>query len=72
MANEVDNSKELNEIKNKITGAEIQKEFMLTTLKSLTLLLKDVMFLRNDVAILRMKMKYITFSIICMAVSSIF
>ena len=83
MANEVDYSKEENssedKAKIKAEGAELQKEFILTTLKSLTRLLNDVMFLRNDVmflrndvAILRRKMKYITFSIICMAVSSIF
>lgn len=72
MANEVDNSKELNEAKIKASGAELQKEFMLTTLQSMTRLLNDVMIIRHNVEILRVKMKYITFSIISMAVSSIF
>lgn len=78
MANEVNNSKELNEMieldemKLKIKEAELQTEFRLTTLKSLACLFNDVKILQNNVTILRMKMKYITFSIISMAVSSIF
>lgn len=77
MAEEIDNSKEENsrednKAKIKASGAELQREFMLTSLQSLTRLLNDVMIIRHDVEILRMKMKYITFSIISMAVSSIF
>lgn len=65
MANEVDNSKELNEQKIKNEEDVISKVFMLTTLKSLVSLL-------NDVAILRAKVKYLTFSFIFLAVSFIF
>lgn len=71
MANEVDNSnelndiKELNEMKLKIEEAKIQREFMTTTLKSLACLF-------HDVAILRKMVKYLTFSIIALAVSFIF
>lgn len=91
MAEEVDYSKEENSSENnkakiKAEGAELQKEFMLTTLQSMTRLLNDVMIIRqlmiptsqsskrleDDVESLRRKMKYITFSIISMALSSIF
>lgn len=70
MANEVDNSKEfnereLNERKIKIVEAEMQTEFRLITLKSLACLF-------HDVAVLQIRMKYLTFSIIALAVSFIF
>lgn len=91
MANEVDNSKEEiskedNKAKIKAEGAELQTEFMLTTLQSMTRLLNDFMIIRmfmqttsqssthllEEVATLRKKLKYITFSIISMALSFIF
>lgn len=91
MANEVDNSKEEksregDKTEIKASGAELQKEFMLTTLQSLTRLLNDVMIIRqlmlptaqsskrllDDVAILLKMMKYLTFSIISLALSFIF
>ncbi|MBO5905342.1 MAG: hypothetical protein J6Q84_02860 [Kiritimatiellae bacterium] len=65
MANEVDNSKELNELNIKNDVVEVKTETLLLTLKSLACLF-------NEVATLRSKMKCLTYSVIFLAVSFIF
>lgn len=65
MANEVDNSKEFESIKIKNDVVEIKTGTLLITLKSLACLF-------NEVATLRIKVKYLTYSVISLAVSFIF
>lgn len=91
MAEEIDNSKEENsrednKAKIKASGAELQREFMLTSLQATTRLLNDLIIIKqlmittsqasahliDEVAIIKKKMKYIAFSVISMALSSIF
>lgn len=64
MANEVDNSKELNERKINVE-AELQREIKLITLKALARLF-------HDVEILRIRVKFLNFSVIALSVSFIF
>lgn len=65
MANGVDNSKEFESFKIKNDIVEIKTETLLITLKSLSCLF-------NEVATLRIKVKYLTYSVISLAVSFIF